>query len=357
MVDAELVLPIGVGDPDGDQVGLVHRDLTDVQGQFLHQEDFGRRVRLFLARPLGSVDAAEAGEGDRGALGAQRHIQQIFDAIGGLEVRRSRIGGEGRVRPGRERAEVVFLLIVQAGDTEGRTKRQVEVEAQSCDDVSFGRRDVVVLGVCVGAPGERDVGERARAEVEPKELLPAQGAAEEAVDFGGALAAGALEAGQPARGGRIAQVRFQQVDVEEVGAVGPRIEVRDTDHLLVGLADIRVGGIPDIRVAHGGLVHEPERRGRRRWRLDRHVGCECDRPHRGDRQTQCGTDISVCTVVERHDTSPFQPQLLDPPLPCPVRSQDPRAARRVPLAPTGPDTDDVGGFQQSSPDCALCCRK
>ena len=165
---------------------------------------------------------------------------------------------------------------------------QVERELQTGDDVALGRSEVVVLGVGVHADFERHVMQRPDAEgLGAEDFVEAEGAAEQAVDFGcaGAVAGGEVdvEAGIDARRSGIVMTRLEHRDGEEVGAVLPCIEVGERIDLLRGLAvdgavradreDAGVGAGEDVGIGDPVVDHEEERYiGDRLDGLDRQVG-------------------------------------------------------------------------------------
>src|ERR1700730_17133547 len=87
-----------------------------------------------------------------------------------------------------------------------------------------------------------------------EDLVPAKGRAEQAVDFAGTRAASRsevdTEAGVDARRSRVVVIGLEQRNGEEVGAVGPRIEMGERVNRLCGLGVDRA-----VRVdrKHAGL--------------------------------------------------------------------------------------------------------
>jgi len=129
--------------------------------------------------------------------------------------------------------------------------RQVELELQTADDVALGSAKEPVLGVGVHADFERNVMQRADAEgLGVEDFVPAERSrAEQAVDFCRTCAVGrsegATETGVDTRRSRVVVIRLEQRDVEEIGAIGPRIEMGERVDRLCGLGidrAVRVDG-------------------------------------------------------------------------------------------------------------------
>ncbi len=179
--------------------------------------------------------------------------------------------------PGRQRRHVEIALVGQS-----------EFELQTGDDLSLGRGEEVVLAVAVHADFEGDVGERSDVEgLGVEDLVEAEGRAEQAVDLGrpGAIGgrAGDQHAGIGARRSGVVLTRLEHRDREEVGAVGPDVEVGERVDLLGRRAVDRTVRLNGVRAGIGALGHPGEghavidqqeerqfRRGLRRF--DREVG-------------------------------------------------------------------------------------
>ena len=90
---------------------------------------------------------------------------------------------------------VVDFLVGQGRDVEIALVGKVEGELQTGDEVALGGREEAVFRVAVGADFERDVMQRPHGEgLGIEDFVPAEGAADQAVDFG---RAGATDAARP----------------------------------------------------------------------------------------------------------------------------------------------------------------
>src|SRR5258708_21939453 len=99
MVDAELVVPVHVGNPHRDQARLVVRPLSDIQVERLLGVCFrlGRNsICRALARealPLRSLPSEEAPERERSAFWTNPHAPARLDALRAAVVHFAGIGG------------------------------------------------------------------------------------------------------------------------------------------------------------------------------------------------------------------------------------------------------------------------
>ncbi len=127
---------------------------------------------------------------------AEIHVVIGLDRPGRLEVHVAVVDGRSRRARRAEQTAlgkgvVVDFLVGQRRDVEVALVGQIERELQAGDEVALGRRQEVVFGVGVGADFERDVMQRPDAEgLGVEDFVPAEGGAEQAVDFGRASAIG-----------------------------------------------------------------------------------------------------------------------------------------------------------------------
>ena len=136
---------------------------------------------------------------------------------------------------------MVDFLVGQRRDVEVALVGKIEGELQTGDEVTLGRSQEGIFRIGVGADLERNIMQRPHREgMGVEDFVPAERRADQAVDFGCARAICRRAAEQNARvragRGRVVMIRFEHRDGEEVGAVGPRIEVGERIDLFGGLA-------------------------------------------------------------------------------------------------------------------------
>ncbi len=202
----------------------------------------------------------------------------------GVAVRQA--GEPGRHEAGRQERVVIPFLVVQRRDVEEALVGQIERELQAGDEVLFRRRQELVLRLHIGADLERDVVQRADREcLGVEDLVPAEGAANQTVEFRSARAGIRHADGRKTRRCGVAAVGFQQIEIDEVGAVGPDVEMGERQNLFRGL--VRCAGSCGrelIGVGQAVVVDEKERKVWHRLGLDRHGG------EIGGKRGSCGGD-------------------------------------------------------------------
>ena len=225
------------------------------------------------------MEVREAAEGQREGVGQEAEVHRIvgLDIPRAVEARVAIERTADRERRDQERVVVPFL-VVQGRDVQMALVGKGERELETRDDVALGRTNIVVLGVGVATDLKRHVGERTPAEgLRMEQLVQAEGAAEQAVDLGRAGRVRTARARAKARRGGVERAGLQQVDGEEVGAVTPDVEVGEVEDRLAELAVAakeiaRIRGGELIGQADRIVVHEEERRDRRRGRRRLRVG-------------------------------------------------------------------------------------
>ena len=119
------------------------------------------------------------------------------------------------------------LLIIKWADVEEALIRQVEGELDAGDGDFLLRRQEDVLHLAVNAEDEGNVAQwpcREGAGIE--DLVESERASKGAVELDSAGAAEHRRLEVAARSGRVGLVGFDQLEIDEVGAVSPSVEVR-----------------------------------------------------------------------------------------------------------------------------------
>src|ERR1700730_3338785 len=210
VIEAELVLPVAIGNPDVNEVRLL-RACEGLAGVESQTDRFA--VQFGLA---GGAEASDTGPGQRSVRvtlrsvpasatadgevlhvfrqEAEIHVVVDFHRPGGLEIGvsvgdASHAGNPSRKQTALVERVVVDFLVGQGRDVDIALVGKVEGELQTGDEVALGGRKKGVFCPGIGTDLERNVMQRPHGEgLGVEDFVPAERAADQAVEFGRASA-------------------------------------------------------------------------------------------------------------------------------------------------------------------------